>query len=170
MKPYATYGKKPRGSKTSKRTTICGIPVFLHYTASTGKILNVYHDVKPYPRIITTAGDSYWNCVDKVESFFNANALAIQDTLNTLDINFGINKDLLDKAIQKKSDYKIYEKNPFKASYKLVVHKHENDYVYLFVNKSEAPTKNIKGKKVSDSEKIYEEFLRRKSEDSIILY
>ena len=162
MKPFATYGKKPRGSKTSKRETINGIPVFLHYSnASTGSSIICYHDVKPYPRIVVAAGEKYWTCRDKLYKFFDDNLLDIRHALDTLDSNFGVPKEYMDKIILDSSKYKIYDKNPKTHGYSLVVHKHLDDYVYLFANPDEAPTKNIRGKKVLDGDKIYVEYVSR---------
>ena len=103
MKPYATYGKKPRASKTSKRDTLEGIPVFLHCSnAETKGNIVVYWDRVPYPRICVSAGMTYWESRTKVEEFFSKNALDIENTLKTLDKNYGIPKDMFDKSISDK--------------------------------------------------------------------
>ena len=98
MKPYAIYGKKPRASKTSKRDILSGIPVFLHCSKGTTKgNIVVYHDKPPYPRIVVSGGNTYWDCRNKVEEFFSKNALEIEETLKTLDKNYGVPYEALDK-------------------------------------------------------------------------
>lgn len=164
MKPFAAYGKKPRGSKTSKREVIEGLPVFLHYGTATGHSIIAYHDSKPYPRIAVFAGSSYWNCKDKLDAFFSERILDIRQELDTLNVHFGIPKDILDKAIHNRNRYEIYNKHPNKDGFRLVFKEHEGEYIYLFANPSSAPTKNIKGKKVLDGDKIYGEYISRLSD------
>jgi hypothetical protein len=165
MKPYATYGKKPRGSKTSKRDTINGIPVFLHSSsADTGGGVVAYWDRVPYPRIIASAGSTYWIARDKVEEFFSKNALEIDEALKTLDKNFGIPKEFFDKKF-KTYDYEIYEGNPWKEKYRLVTPYYNGEYLYLWIIPDLAPYRNVNNKKIPDVNAILEEYLKRKKDD-----
>ena len=162
MKPFAIYGKKPRGSKTSKREILNGIPVFLHSsTLDTKKNIVCYHDKPPYPRIIVSAGITYWECRLKIEEFFSKNSLEIQETLKLLDKNYGLPKDLLDKKVLT-FKYEIYNSNPRLEGYSVVTPFQNGEFLYLWADASVAPTKTYNGKKILDKELIFEEYLKRK--------
>ena len=162
MKPYATYGKKPRGSKTSKREVIHGIPLFLHFSkADTSGSIIAYHDKHPYPRIAVFAGNGYWDAKEKLEAWFEKNVLDVKLKLETLDKNFGIPKDIMDKAIFNANKYRIYDTNPRLPNLALVVIETTDGFLYLRVSPSEAPMINVNNKKVPDSDKIYKEYLER---------
>lgn len=165
MKPYATYGKKPRGSKTSKREVVNGIPLFLHFGQATGKAIIAYHDKPPYPRVTVFAGDSYWDCKDKLVAWFKINSLDVQLKLDTLDKNFGMDKDIIDKAVYDSNKYNIYEEHPHHGGFPylslVTVPLDDNKFLYLWVNNSEAPTVKVKNKIQPDVHVIHAEYLKR---------
>jgi hypothetical protein len=162
MKPFAIYGKKPRGSKTSKREILSGIPVFLHSsTIETRKNVVCYHDKPPYPRIIVSAGETYWACRLKIEEFFSKNSLEIKETLETLDKNYGLPKNLMDAKI-KSFEYEIYDSNPRLNGYSVVTPFHNGEFLYLWADASVAPTKTYNGKVTLDKDLIFDEYLKRK--------
>lgn len=162
MEPFAIYGKRPRVSKTSKRDALHGIPVFLHSSkAETGGNIVCYWDKFPYPRICVSAGNTYWECRNKLDDFFSKNSIEIQDKLNSLDHNYGIPKDLIDKNYEN-SGYEIHDKNPNNSDFKMITPYYANSYIPLWVNPVDAPSKNSSGKKIVNSDKVLDEYLRRK--------
>ena len=165
MKPYAVYGKKPRASKTSKRDIISGIPVFLHSSvaATSGNIV-VYYDKPPYPRILTSAGNTYWECRNKIEEFFSKHSLDIIEKLKNLDKNFGVPIEYMDKITKQNTEYKISDNGKTELCSKLITPYYNEEPLYLWINLLECPTKNVGGRKVPDVDKILEDYLKRKKD------
>lgn len=165
MKPFAIYGKKPRASKTSKREVLDNIPVFLHFSnGSTGGNIVCYYDKPPYPRICVASGMTYWDCRSKIEEFFSKNSLDIKYRLENLDKNYGIPYDIMDK--QTKLNDNLYDifTEPGGKGFRLITPFIDGEYIYLYADPVFAPTKNIGGKSVLDSNAIAQEYLRRKNE------
>jgi hypothetical protein len=162
MKPIACYGKKPRGSATSKKAVINGIAVFLNFskTSTHGNII-VYSMKEPYPRICVASGNDYYDCLDRIEAFFAKHGLEIQSKLDMLDSNMCFPKEVLDKALKNKGgDYKIVTSKDKEDGMRLVVSNPEHGEIeYLYVDPDEAPRKDDK----IDTEKVKAEWLRRKN-------
>lgn len=166
MKPFAIYGKKPRGSKTSKRDVLENIPVFLQFSnsATSGNII-VYYDKPPYPRICVASGNTYWDCRNKVEAYFSKNSEKIKNGLLNINKAYGVPAEFFDKKA-KANNYDIFDNSKDKPNgYKLVTPYHNLQPLYLWVDLETCPTKNVGGKKVADSEKICEDYLKRKKND-----
>jgi len=85
-----TYGRKPRGSKTSKKEIFSGIPVFLHSSKSVvggyGAI-HCYHNVFPYPLMFCVSKGSYWASRDAIEQFIESNLPMVKEVLSSYDKN-----------------------------------------------------------------------------------
>ena len=93
MKPFAVYGSKPRNSKTSKRETLSGLPVFLHVSkGETAGNMVVYHDKKPFPRLFVVTGLSYWDMRDKAEKFISDNYFTLQEKISSMNPYMGLNR------------------------------------------------------------------------------
>lgn len=155
------YGKKPRASKSSIRITYKGFAFFLHRSkGETAGHIMLYWDKEPYPHIkllICNADDSPQIVA---EHWLDNNMDDLIDKLQRLNDYAQVPKEFL-KKINVKNEYVILTGNEDKSKMKLAVHKHEGDFVYMWCDINEAPTLSIKGSRVLDSDKIYEEYLKR---------
>lgn len=158
-----TFGKKPRASKTSKRMHYKGFDFFLHRSsAETGGQIMLYWDRIPYPYISLIIHDKEQMDEITVQKWIDLNLDKIIDVFQKLDEFVHIPKDIMKKMNQKKYTYEILDKLDRSKKYRLVVHKHEDDFVYLWCNPNDAPTKAHKGKQILDTDVIYKEYLKRK--------
>lgn len=145
MKLIACYGSKPRGSKTSKKQVINGIPCFLHYSkSSTNGNIIVYSMIDPYPRICIATGNTYYECLDRVNAFFEKHSLEISMKLSNLDTSMCFPKDAVDKAIKNRhKPYEIFDDGKCREGTRLIIGKEGLDYkYYLRVYPDEVPRSN----------------------------
>ena len=144
MKPFAVYGSVPKGSKTSKKETVCGLPLFYHCSnAETSGNIVVYYNKKPFPRLFVAAGMTYWICKSKADEYVKKHYLDILQALQKMNINFGIARADMDKLAKGSSyEYEIVEglenKKDGMRLYALW-DKYELKFYYLFAYPNEVP-------------------------------
>lgn len=157
-KPYAIFGSTPRGSKTSTKEIICGLPLFFHCNSSeTNGNIVVYYNKLPFPRLFVSAGTTYWSCKEKAENFVKNNYLRIIDAISNLDKTYGIPRQQMDKLANGTDyDFEIVEFKDKKDGMRLRcgLDKELNEYYYLYTFDT----------KLSNDE-IYEEWKFRRNKN-----
>lgn len=155
MKPFAIYGTVPRGSKTSTKEVIMGLPLFFHCSKSetSGNIV-VYYNKKPFPRLFVAAGMTYWKARDKAEAYVKKHYLDLVKVLQSYDPNLGLPRAVMDTLGNgSQYDYEIVTSENKKDFMRLYVarDKQTEEFVYLYAYPENRHT----------SESLYEEYKRR---------
>lgn len=143
-----------------------GFDFFMHRSvAETGGQIMLYWDKPPYPFIKLIMHEK--NQLDEitVQRWIDDNLDKLIDVLQRINEFIQIPKDIM-KKMNTEAKYKILEEHDGSVGLKLVCAPIGNDeYLYLWCDPSEAPTKTVKGKPKLDIQKIYSEYLRRKEND-----
>ena len=161
MKPFAVYGSVPRGSKTSTKEVVCGLPLFYHCSnAETSGNIVVYYNKKPFPRLFVAAGMTYWDCKAKADAYVKKHYLDILQALQKMNINFGIPRADMDKLAKGSSyEYEIVEGLENKKDCMKLYTPWDNDeckFYYLYAYPNEVP---------KDISEILSDFKQRKKLD-----
>jgi len=163
------FGKKPRASKTSKRFSYLGSNYFLYSNkVNTSGVALVFLDSPPYPLIAAIPRESN-ESFDEVHEWIRNNTKDIQVKLGDyrdrtqLDLEswFLINKNK--KKLNR--SFTIHEES--KPFCKLTTIEIDGEWVYLWLDMKECPTKRSKMNNIIiDSELVKIEYLRRKEENA----
>lgn len=100
QKLVVTYGKKPRGSKTSKVVKVGNLSFFLHMSqGETRGNIYVYHFAEPYP-LIACFAMSKNDTQDKVTAWIERRFDDIKTRLGNLGEYITIPKDIYKKGMK----------------------------------------------------------------------
>jgi len=139
------YGKKPRASKTSRRIHFKGFDFFLHRSkAETGGHIMIYWDKVPYPCIKLLVYNDDDDIEEKATEWIDNNLDKVIDKFQRLKDYAHVPREFLAKMNPNgKNNYDIVEGSNRKPFYQLVTVDHNGEYLYLWCNPNEAPTKAL---------------------------